>query len=1042
MKTKFTDLFIRRPVLATVVSLVILVLGLRSIGMLPVLQFPYTQNAVVTITTAYPGANANLVASFITTPLENAIAQANGIDYMTSSSVQGTSTITANLRLNYDPDKALTEINTKVNSVLNQLPSQSQKPVLSVSIGQTIDAMYIGFYSDVLKPNQITDYLIRSVQPKLQALDGVQTAEILGAKNFALRAWLDPQKLAARNLTAADIYTALANNNYLAAAGNIKGQMVQINLAANTDLKSLEGFKNMIVKSVNGQVVRLSDVAEVTLGSDDYDTSVAFDGKTAVYVGIQVAPGANLLDVVARVRQVFPDIQAQLPAGLKGNIVYDSTKFVNASIDEVVKTLIEAVVIVAVVVFIFLGSLRSVIIPLVAIPLSIVGTFTVMLALGYSINLLTLLAIVLAIGLVVDDAIIVVENVSRHLEEGMPRMDAALRAARELANPIIAMTIVLIAVYVPIGFMSGLTGALFTEFAFSLVGTVTMSAVIALTLSPMMCSRLLKAPNPQSHNWQDRLVLFLDRTFGRLHGRYERTLAGSLNHLPVTAVMALIIIVSIYYLFTTSTSELAPQEDQGVLISASFNNPTATLDQRQLYADQVHKVFASHPETDHVFQLNMPSQVIAGMVLTPWNERKLTATQLQPSVQQKLSQIAGAQIALFQPPSLPGARGMPVQFVLTTTEPFSKLYEVSQQFLHEAQKTGKFIFLQSDLRIDLPQTRIDIDRDMASQLGLSMQEIGSALSAMLGGGYVNFFELDGRSYKVIPQVEQRYRLNAEQLRHYYLRTSSGSMVPLSTVVHLTTSAQPETINHFQQLNSATIQGVPMPFVAQGQALDELKQLAQHTLPAGYTFDYSGPSRQFMQESGGLVLTFFFALIIIFLALAAQFESFRDPIIILVSVPMAISGALLFINLGIGRATLNIYTEVGLVTLIGLISKHGILIVEFANNLQREGLGKLEAIKQAAGLRLRPILMTTAAMVFGVMPLITASGAGAVSRFNMGLVIATGLAIGTLFTLFVVPAMYMMLGTDHSHEVRAQELREAEAREREEAAAGHAQPQHD
>jgi multidrug efflux pump len=1012
MNKKFTDIFIARPVLATVVSLVLLVLGLRSIGLLPVLQYPYTQNAVVTVTTVYPGADARLVASFIATPLENAIAQANGIDYMTSSSVQGVSTIIVNLRLNYDPDKALTEINAKVNSVLNQLPPQSQTPVLSVSIGQTIDAMYIGFNSDVLKPNQITDYINRSVQPRLQAVDGVQTAEILGAKNFALRAWLNPQKLAAYGLSAADVYSALAANNYLSSTGNTKGQMVQVNLSADTNLSSLEGFRNLIVKSVNGQVVRLTDVAIVSLGSDDYDTTVAFDGKSSVFVGIQVAPGANLLEVIARVRQVLPDIQAQLPAGLQGGIIYDSTRFVNSSIDEVIKTLVEAVLIVTVVVFVFLGSLRSVIIPLVAIPLSIVGTFTVMLALGYSINLLTLLAIVLAIGLVVDDAIIVVENVSRHLDNGMSRMDAAVRAARELANPIIAMTVVLVAVYVPIGFMGGLTGALFTEFAFTLVGTVVMSAIIALTLSPMMCSRLLKAPNLQSHNWQDRLVLFLDHSFDRLHKRYENLLQGSLNYLPVTAVMSAIILGSIYYLYSTSMSELAPQEDQGVLISIAFNNPTATVDQRQLYARQIYDVFKGFAETDHVFQLNSPAQVIGGMVLKPWNERARTATAIQPALQSELSQIAGSQIALFQPPPLPGARGVPIQFVITTSEPFDKLYAVSQQFLEDAQKSGQFIFLQSDLRLDLPQTRIEIDRNMAAQLGLTMQEIGSGLSAMLGGGYVNFFELDGRSYKVIPQVDQHFRLNPDQLMHYYLRTASGSMVPLSTLVHFSTAVQPETINHFQQANSATIQGVALPFIAQSQALDSLKQLARRTLPAGYAFDYAGPSRQFVQESGGLVLTFFFALIIIFLVLAAQFESFRDPVIILVSVPMAISGALLFINLGIGRATLNIYTEVGLVTLIGLISKHGILIVEFANNLQRAGQSKLDAIKHAAGLRLRPILMTTAAMVFGVLPLIAASGAGAVSRFNMGLVIATGLSIGTLFTLFVVPAMYMMLGADH------------------------------
>ena len=1026
MDKKFTDLFIERPVLATVVSLVILVLGLRSAGLLPVLQYPYTQNAVVTVTTAYPGADAATVASFITTPLENSIAQANGIDYMTSTSVQGVSTITVNLRLNYDPDKALTEINTKVNAVLNQLPPQSQTPTLSVSIGQTIDALYMGFYSKVLAPNQITDYLTRSVQPRLQAIPGVQTAEFIGAKNFALRAWLNPQKLAAYGLTAADVYTALANNNFIAAVGHTKGLMVQINLAANTNLTSLDGFRNLIIKTVNGKVVRLDDVARVSLGADNYDTAVAFDGKSSVFIGIQVAPGANLLDVIKRVRAVFPDIQAQLPQGLSGRIVYDSTKFVDASINDVLKTLVEAVLIVAAVVFIFLGSLRSVVVPLVAIPLSIVGTFTIMLALGYSINLLTLLAIVLAIGLVVDDAIIIVENVSRHLEEGMSRRDASIRAARELANPNLAMAVVLVAVYVPIGFMSGLTGALFTEFAFTLVGTVVISAIVALTLSPMLCSRLLKAPDAQSRNWQDRLVLFLDRSFERLHGRYERLLHGSLNYLPVTAVLGVIVLGSIYFLYTSSTSELAPQEDQGVLISMAYTNPTATLEQRALVAHQVYEVYHGYPETDHVFQINSPTQVLGGMVLKPWDQRKETTKQLQPQVQRKLSHIAGGQIAVFQPPSLPGARGLPVQFVITTSDPVDKLYTVSQKFLQEALHTGDFAFMQSDLRVDLPQATIEVDRNMAAQLGLTMKDIGSALSAMLGGGYVNFFNLDGRSYKVIPQVQRRFRLTTSQLMHYYVRSSSGAMVPLSTVVRLKTSVQPETINHFQQANSATLNGVPTPFVSQGKALADLKALAQRTLPAGYSFNYAGPSRQYVQESGGLLATFGFALVIIFLALAAQFESFRDPIIILVSVPMAISGALLFVNLGVGGATLNIYSEVGLVTLIGLISKHGILIVEFANNLQREGRSKREAIEHAAGMRLRPILMTTAAMVLGVVPLISATGAGAESRFNMGLVIASGLSIGTMFTLFVVPAVYMMLAADHSHEARAQALRDAEA----------------
>ena len=1016
---KFTDIFVERPVLATVISLVILVLGLRSLGSLPILQFPYTQNAVVTVSTSYPGADANLVASFITTPLETSVAQADGIDYMTSTSSQGVSVITAHLRLNHDPDNALTEINTKVNAVLNQLPPQAQKPTLSVSIGQTIDAMYIGFYSDVLQSNQVTDYLVRSVQPRLQAIEGVQVAELLGSKNFALRAWLDPHKLAAVGLTAADVHSFLAANNFLSSSGQSKGQMVQINLRVSTSLHSVDDFRRMVIKQQGNSVVRLEDVATVTLGADDYDNSVAFDGKKAVYVGIQIAPGANLLEVLARVRDAMPGIQAQLPQGLHSNIVYDSTKFVSSSINEVVKTLLEAVLIVTVVVFVFLGSLRSVLVPVVAIPLSLVGTFTVMLALGYSINLLTLLALVLAIGLVVDDAIIVVENVNRHLEQGLTPFESAVRAARELANPIIAMTIVLVAVYVPIGFMSGLTGALFTEFAFTLVGAVTISAVVALTLSPMMCSRFLHTPSREGGSWQDRLQLWLDQRFERLHLRYEKSLRGTLDFVPVIAVFAALIIGGIYFLYATSMSELAPQEDQGVLLAVSFNAPDATLRQRELFGDQVHHVFKSHVETDHTFQLNMPSQVISGMVLKPWDERVKTAMILQPQIQNELAKIAGSQNAVFQPPPLPGASGMPIQFVITTSESFHRLHDVAQQFLQEAEKTGEFIFVQTDLRIDLPQTRVVIDRNIASQLGLNMQDIGSALSSMLGGNYVNYFELEGRSYKVIPQVAQRFRLNVDQLSHYYLRAADGQMVPLSTVAHMETTTEPETINHFQQQNMATIQGVAFPTSSQGQVLERLKTLAEKNLPAGYSYDYAGTSRQFIQESGGLMLTFFFAIVIIYLALAAQFESFRDPAIILVSVPMSIVGALIFINLGIGQTKLNIYTEVGLITLVALISKHGILIVEFANNLQQSGFSKRDAIEKAAGLRLRPILMTTAAMVLGVLPLITASGAGALSRINMGIVIASGLSIGTLFTLFVVPGMYMMLATDRNHAVKMQ-----------------------
>ncbi len=1011
---KFTDIFIRRPVLATVVSLMILVLGLRAYGVLPILQYPRTENAIVTVTTIYYGADPDVVSGFITTPLENAIAQANGIDYMNSVSQSGVSTISIYLRLNYDADKALTEINTKVSSVLSQLPTGSQQPILTVKVGQTIDAMYIGFNSDVLASNQITDYLVRVVQPKLQAVPGVQTAELLGSKVFALRAWLDPQKLAAFGLTSTDVSQALAANDFISGVGNTKGQMVQINLTASTSLHSAEEFRNLVIKESNGAAIRLKDIATVTLGSENYESEVGFDGKRAVYIGIQVAPAANLLDVIGGVRKVFPDIQSLLPSGLNGEIIYDSTEFVNSAISEVIRSLTEALAIVTAVVFLFLGSPRSAVIPTVAIPLSLVGTFSIMLALGYSINLLTLLALVLAIGLVVDDAIIVVENVNRHLEDGMTPMDAAILAARELGGPIIAMTAVLVAVYVPIGFQGGLTGALFAEFALTLVGAVTVSGVVALTLSPMLCSRLLKPHAAGQGGWEARLTAFIDRRFGQLRAAYERRLHGSLNTLPVTLVFAAIVLGSIYFLYTTAKTELAPQEDQGVIITQSIAAPDATLQQRQLYSQQVYKTFAAHPENEHVFQLDVPGQSIAGMVLQPWDMRTLTTNQLQPIMQQELSQIAGARIVAFQPPPLPGSIGLPVQFVIGTTEPFQRLNEVAQQFLQEALKSGMFIFLDCDLKVDNPQGNVVIDRDKTAQLGLKMSDVGGALASLLGGGYVNYFSMSGRSYKVIPQVQQRYRLNAQQLLDYYIRTGDGTPVPLSTIASISTTTVPESLNHFQQLNSATIQGVTMPGVAQGDALDFLKNLSTTTLPQGYSIDYGGLSRQYVQETSGFVTTFGFALIIVFLALAALFESFRDPIIILVSVPMSIAGALAFVSLGIGGASLNIYTEVGLVTLMGLISKHGILIVQFANQLQSEGRSKREAIEAAAGIRLRPILMTTAAMVLGVIPLVTATGAGAVSRFDMGLVIATGLSIGTLFTLFVVPAVYLVIAADHSH----------------------------
>ncbi len=1009
--SSFTDLFIRRPVLSIVVSLMIFVIGLRAVSSLPVLQFPYTESSTITITTTYPGADPNVIAGFITTPIENAVAQVNGIDYMTSTSLTSTSTITINMLLNRDPDAALTEISAKINSVLNQLPTGTQQPVLTLQQNETTDAMYMAFNSKVLKPNQITDYLVRVVQPQIQAVPGVQTAEILGAQNYAMRAWLNPEKLASYGLTAQDVYTALGNNNFISALGNTKGQTVQVTLTASTDLHSAQEFGNLILKQANGAIIRLKDVATVELGDDDYDQYIAIDSKTGVFIGVQVAPTANLLSVVGNIRKIVPGIFAQLPSGINGVVAFDSTEFVNASIYDVLQSLVESLIIVTLVVFAFLGSPRSVMIPVIAIPLSLVGSFAMMLAFGFSINLLTLLALVLAIGLVVDDAIIVVENVNRHIEEGEAPLAAAYSAASELGMPIITMTIVLIAVYVPIGFQTGLTGALFSEFAFTLAGAVTISAVIALTLTPMISSRILKKVDRENPNWEAWLIGFIDRRFDEVHRIYIRMLRSSLNTIGVTLVFAAIILTSIYFLATGASSELAPTEDQGFLGLISTAQPNATIAERAVWDREMARIVLSLPQVEHTFQIDIPSQSFEGIILKNWGKRDKTQAEITNEVQAKMDAgVAGKQIVAFQPPSLPGSNGLPFSYVIKTTSSVDQLYPISQALLAAALKSGKFIFLDSDLKIDQPQATITIDRDKAAELGLNMNIVGAALSEALGGNYVNYFSLDDRSYKVIPQVNRISRLNADQLNDYTIVSVNGIPVPLSAVAKLSTTVIPESINHFQQQNSATLGGVAAPGVSQADALATVQKLAAQIVPPGFSSDYAGPLRQFVQESNGFLVSFGLAVIIIFLALSALFNSFRDPLIILVSVPMSIAGALIFIYLGFGGVSLNIYTEVGLVTLMGLVSKHGILMVDMANEAQRNGKTKREAIEHAASIRLRPILMTTAAMVLGVMPLIISTGAGAAARVNMGVVIASGLAIGTVFTLIVVPAVYLVLST--------------------------------
>lgn len=1011
-----TDLFIKRPVLATVISLMILALGLRSMSLLPVMQYPFTENAVVSVNTTFTGADPDVVTGFITTPLENSIAQANGIDYMTSSGTESSSAITVNLLLNYDSNRAVADINTKVNAVLNQLPSGSQLPVITVSIGETIDVMYIGFYSNVLQDNQITDYITRVVQPKVQAINGVQLAEILGNRTYAMRAFLDPVKLAGYGLTPADISEALAKNDFISAVGRTDGNMIIANMSTTTGLTSVDEFKNMVIKAQKGAIIRLGDVAHVYLGAQNYDTQVKFDGNTAIYLGVQLTPDANLITVINNIKALFPTLVRDLPEGLNARIVYDASAYVNSSIDEVIRSLVEAFLIVTVVIFIFLGTIRSVFIPLITIPLSLIGAFFVMLALHYSINLLTLLALVLAIGLVVDDAIIVVENVQRHMEEGKSALEAAFLGARELAGPIIAITIVLVAVYAPIGFMGGLTGALFTEFAFTLAASVTISAVIALTLSPMMCSKFFHGLDVKK---KSKFVEFVDYHFEKLQHKYEYLLHHALDYLPVVVAFAAIILLSNYFLFASSKSELAPQEDQGIIIAQLTAAPNASLAQTQLYSDQIYKIFTEYPETDHVFQIDGANGIntsIVGMVLKPWDQRKRTSNQLQPLVQTQLDKIAGAKIAAFQLPSLPGGgKGLPIQFVITTTDTFDNLNVIKDEVVNQAEASGLFGYIDPDLKIDQEEYVIKLNRDKISQLGLQMQEIGNVLASALSEGYINYFNYGGRSYQVIPQMRRADRLTSDQLNYYYIRSAQGDTLPLSTVVDIVPKIVPESLNHFQQLNSTTISAVALPGVTMGDALAKFDEIAKNVLPEGYSVDYAAQSRQFVQESSALIVTFFFALIIIFLSLAALFESFRDPLIVLVSVPMSICGAMIFVSLGLGGASLNIYSEVGLVTLIGLISKHGILIVQFANDLQREGKSKREAVQMAAAIRLRPILMTTAAMVLGVIPLIMATGAGALSRFNIGLVIATGISIGTIFTLFVVPSIYMLLATEHHKE---------------------------
>jgi len=1032
---KITDLFIHRPVLAIVVNLVIVIAGLQAITSLNVRQYPRSENASVTVTTVYVGASAELVRGFITTPLERAIAAADGIDYIESQSSLGLSTISVRLKLNYDSTKALAEISSKVDQVRNDLPPEAEVPIINIeSADSRFASAYLSFTSDDLEQNEITDYLVRIVQPRLAALEGVQRADILGGRTFAMRIWLKSDRMAALNVTPLDVRKALAANNYLAALGRTKGSLVQVNLTANTNLNSVAEFKQLVVRQEGGAIIRLEDVGEVALGAEDYDSEVRFSGQTAVFMGIWVLPNANALDVIDSVDAEMAAIQKDLPTGMQARVAYDATDYIDNAIHEVIKTLSETLLIVIVVIFLFLGSLRSALVPVVAIPLSLIGAVFLMQTFGFTINLLTLLAIVLSVGLVVDDAIVVVENVERHLSDGEPPHKAALLGARELVGPIIAMTITLAAVYLPIGLQGGLTGALFREFAFTLAGAVTISGLVALTLSPVMSANLLK-PGLEDHGLAGRIA----RDFKRLREFYGRLLDATLRARPAVYLVWIVISLMSLPMYMMSAKELAPTEDQGVIFGILDAAANSTLDQTSLYAAAANQVFLSVPEADFTFQISFPSSGFGGLVTKPWDERERSIFEILPEVQQGLHNIPGIRMFPVTPPALPGGGQFPVELVIASTAETEQVLELVQQLQLKAMRSGMFAFPPIiDVKIDQPQTEFIIDRDRVADLGLNLEQIGADISSMVGGNFVNRFDIAGRSYKVIPQIERIGRLNPAQLQEIYITGPDQRLIPLSTVATLQDTVVPRSLNRFQQLNAVKLSGVAVRPL--DEALRFLEEEAAKILPQGYVVDYTGESRQLRTEGNKFLPAFGLAVVLIFLVLAAQFNSFRDPFVILAgSVPLAIFGALVFAFLKMPdpnvafwtegwTTTLNIYSQVGLVTLVGLVAKNGILIVEFANKLQEQGQAKLEAVRQSAMTRLRPILMTTAATIAGHFPLVLVTGAGAEARNSIGLILVGGMAIGTLFTLFIVPSIYMLVARDHTTDANRAQLANDEAGE--------------
>jgi multidrug efflux pump len=1009
----FSEMFVRRPVLALVVSTAIALLGVASLGLLNVEQYPQSTAAVISVTTPYPGANAELVRGFVTVPLEQVIATADGIEFLTSQSAQSVSTINARLQLNYDVNDATAQILTRINQVRNVLPEGSEDPILTVNRGENTAYMYIAFTSDRLSPSQLNDVLTRTVAPRLETVAGVQRVLIIGAPPIAMRVWLDPERMTAHDMTASEVRAALAANNVLAPVGDTESARLAVNLAAETNLHSADNFERLVVRQGAASLVRLADVADVSLGAESYSSSVYFRGEPALALAIEVVPSANPLEVIANVRAELPALERQLPSGVDAAVVYDGTVFIERSIEELVSSLAQALAIVTVVIYLFLGSVRAALVPAVAMPLALVGSLFLMLLLGFSINLLTLLALILAIGTVVDDGIVVVENVSRHVEGGEPRRGAAIASARELATPIIAMNVVVLAVFMPVAFLSGVTGTLFIEFAYTVAGATLISGVVALTLSPMMCAHLVRAEQSRS-----RVARVVEAGFERVARGYDRTLEVALDRRLIVLTLGALVLAACWFLYTSAERELAPQEDQGFLAVQSAGDPNISLEGLERWSRKIEPMLEQFSAVAGSFTANgfggvgaAPNVAFTGISLLPWEERDASLAELQPQVQARLSSIAGLQSAVFAPPSLPGAGGgQAVQMVVgANAEPLA-ISEVTERLLQAARGSGAFAFIDSDLSFDRLQVTVEIDREKAATLGVEMAQIASDLATMLSAGHVNFFSADGRSYRVIPQAEPGARVEPEQLTRYRVRTATGELVPLSTFVRLRRSVQPASLARFEQLNSATLSGIPAPGVTLGEAVTTLREIAEQVLPADYSIDWQGESRQFVQEGNRLVLAFAIAVALMYLVLAAQFNSFRDPAIMLVSVPMSLAGALLFFALGF--VTVNIYTQIGLLALIGSIIRHGILLVEFANNAQEiHQLDRVTAMRRSARLRLRPILMTTIATLAGMLPLLFAIGPGAESRFAIGLVLGAGMAIGTVFTLFVVPAVYAVVARD-------------------------------